>query len=471
MFQIQNHELRPQVTAHLAQTMSLLQMPATEIRQKIRTELANNPALEIVEDRRCPSCGRILSTPGPCPVCSQPYDNQLDEPIVFISSPEDFPVSFAKNGGQRSSNEISYDNLAPQVEDLPSYVLRQIAPEIEEDERLIAAHILNNLNEDGLLTIPLEEISQYYHVPLSRVSRVADIIKHADPAGVGASSPTEALLIQLSLLKEDTYVPRLAEEAIKKGMKDLSKHSYRKLAKELNTSYEHAQEIAEFIRANHNPYPGRAFWGDFRQPSNTQTQAYHQPDIILKEVENSPNRRLIVEIISPYRGTLRINPLFRQAQKQAPDEKSEAWAKDIENAGLLIKCLQQRNHTMEQLMIKLVTEQRSYILSGDPASMQPQTQAEMSEHLGVHESTVSRAVSDKSVQLPNRKIIPLKRFFDRSLPVRTTLLRLVENEDTPLTDTELVEELSLAGYNIARRTVAKYRAMEGILSSRLRQKV
>ena len=471
MFQIQNHELRPQVTAHLAQTMSLLQMPATEIRQKIRTELANNPALEIVEDRRCPSCGRIMSTPGPCPVCSQPYDNQLDEPIVFISSPEDFPGSFAKNGGQRGSNEVSYDNLAPQVEDLPSYVLRQIAPEIQEDERLIAAHILNNLNEDGLLTIPLEEISQYYHVPLARVSRVADIIKHAEPAGVGASSPTEALLIQLSLLKEDTNVPRLAEEAIQKGMKDLSKHSYRKLAKELNTSYEHAQEIAEFIRANLNPYPGRAFWGDFRQPSNAQTQAYHQPDIILKEVENSPTRRLIVEIISPYRGTLRINPLFRQAQKQAPDEKSEAWAKDIENAGLLIKCLQQRNHTMEQLMTKLVTEQRSYILSGDPASMEPQTQAEMSVHLGVHESTVSRAVSDKSVQLPNRKIIPLKRFFDRSLPVRTTLLRLVENEDTPLTDTELVEELSLAGYNIARRTVAKYRAMEGILSSRLRQKV
>jgi len=441
MFQIQNQTLRPQVTAHLAQTMSLLQMPATEIRQKIRTELANNPALEIVEDRRCPSCGRIISTPGPCPVCSQSYDNQLDEPIVFISSPEDFPGSYANKGGQRGSNEVSYDNLAPQVEDLPSYVLRQIAPEIREDERLIAAHILINLDEDGLLSVP------------------------------GASSPTEALLIQLSLLKEDTYVPRLVEEAIQKGMKDLSKHSYRKLAKVLNTSYEHAQEIAEFIRANLNPYPGRAFWGDFRQPSNPQTQAYHQPDIILKEVENSPQRRLIVEIISPYRGTLRINPLFRQAQKQAPDEKSEAWAKDIENAGLLIKCLQQRNHTMEQLMTKLVTEQRSYILSGDPASMQPQTQAEMSVHLGVHESTISRAVSDKSVQLPNRKIIPLKRFFDRSLPVRTTLLRLVENEDTPLTDTELVEELSLAGYNIARRTVAKYRAMEGILSSRLRQKV
>lgn len=472
MFQVQNQELRPQVTAHLAQTMSLLEMPATEIRQKIRAELANNPALEIVEERRCPTCGRTLSAPGPCPVCSQPYDTQLDEPIVFISSPDDFPGEYSSRRGEGSSSrEVSYDNLAPAVEDLPAYVLRQIAPEIEEDERLIAAHILNNLNEDGLLDIALEEISQFYHVPVSRVARVAEKIKHADPVGVGASSPQEALLIQLEVLREEVKVPYLAEEAIRIGLKDLSKHSYKNLARELNTSQEQAQDIAEFIRANLNPFPGRASWGDHRQPAENQTRAYHQPDIILKEVENSSNRRIMVEIISPFRGSLRISPIFKKALKQAPDDKSEAWAKDIESASLLIKCLQQRNHTMEQLMTELVTTQRSYILSGDPANLQPQTQAEMSEILEVHESTISRAVSEKSVQLPNRKIIPLKRFFDRSLPIRTVLLRLVENENTPLTDTELAEELSQVGYNIARRTVAKYRAMEGILSSRLRQKV
>lgn len=472
MFQIQNQELRPQVTAHLAQTMSLLGMPATEIRQKIRAELANNPALEIVEDRRCPTCGRALTAPGPCPVCSQPYDTQLDEPIVFISSPDDFQNHFNSRNSQGSStHEVSYDNLAPAVEDLPAYVLSQIAPEIEEDERLIAAHILNNLNEDGLLDIPLEEISQFYHVPVSRVSRVADKIKHADPVGVGASSPQEALLIQLEILAEEVKVPYLAEEAIRSGLKDLGKHSYRNLARELNTSLEQAQEIAEFIRANLNPFPGRTSWGNHRQPTENNTRAYHQPDIILKEVENSTTRRIMVEIISPFRGSLRISPIFKKALKQAPDDKSEAWAKDIESASLLIKCLQQRNHTMEQLMTELVKNQRNYILSGDPANLLPQTQAEMSEILDVHESTISRAVSEKSVQLPNRKIIPLKQFFDRSLPVRTVLLRLVENENTPLTDTELAEELSQAGYNIARRTVAKYRAMEGILSSRLRQQV
>lgn len=472
MFQIQNQELRPQVTAHLAQTMSLLEMPATEIRQKIRAELANNPALEIVEERRCPTCGRALTNPGPCPVCSQPFDTQQDEPIVFISSPDDFPGQFSsRRGNGPSSQDVSYDNLAPVVEDLPTYVLRQIAPEIEEDERLIAAHILNNLTEDGLLEIALEEISQFYHLPLSRITRVVEIIKHADPIGVGSSSPQEALLIQLEALREEVKVPYLAEEAIRKGLKDLSKHAYRNLARTLNTSYEQAQEIAEFIRANLNPFPGRASWGDHRQPVENNTLAYRQPDIILKEVENSPYRQIMVEIISPFRGFLRINPIFKHALKQAPEEKSEAWAKDLESASLLIKCLQQRNHTMEQLMTELVKTQREYILSGDPANLQPQTQAEMSEILEVHESTISRAVSEKSVQMPNRKIIPLKQFFDRSLPARTALLRLVENEHTPLTDTELAEELAKDGYNIARRTVAKYRAMEGILSSRLRQKV
>ena len=471
MFQYQNQELRPQVTAHLAQTMSLLQMTREEVLQKIQTELSNNPALEIVEERRCPNCGRALTSPGPCPVCSQPYDLYLDDPIVFISSPEDFPHVSGDRRTRGTPSDFAQDNFAPQVDDLPTYVLRQISPDIKEDERLIAAHILNNLDEDGLLTVPLSEISQFYHVPRSKVAGVAKTIQHAEPIGVGATSPKEALLIQLRLLEELTTIPPLTEKAIQEGMKDLSTHSYRKLAKTLHTTQEEAEKIGRFIRDNLNPYPARAFWGDHRQHSETPPQAYHRPDIILRVQENSPEQRIIVEIISPYRGTLRVNPLFRQAQKQAPADKGEAWSKDIDSASLLIKCLQQRNHTMEQLMTRLVKLQRDYILSGDPAQLQPQTQAEMSEELDVHESTISRAVSDKSVQLPNRKIIPLQKFFDRSLPVRTLLCRLVAKEEHPLTDSELAEELSSLGHEVARRTVAKYRSMEGILSSRMRAKV
>lgn len=470
MFQLQNQELRPQVTAHLAQTMSLLEMTADEIRQKIETELAGNPALEVIEERRCPNCGRTLTGPGPCPVCSQPYELAAEDPIVFISSQDDFPTMTGKERNRSlNSNGRNREYYAPQVDDLPTFVLRQISPELKEDERLIAAHILNNLDEDGLLTIPLDEISQFYHVPRSKVAGVAEIIRHAEPIGVGASSPKEALLIQLDSLRAVSRVPDLAEEAIHSGMEDMGKHSYRNLAKSLDASLEEAKEVAHFIRDNLNPYPARAFWGDYRQQGEIPPQAYHRPDIIIRVQENSPKKRLIVEIISPYRGTLRVNPLFRKVQKEAPQDKKEAWAKDLEGASLLIKCLQQRNHTMEQLMTVLVKGQRPFILSGDPAQLHPQTQAEMAELLDVHESTISRAVSDKSVQLPNNKIIPLQRFFDRSLPIRTILCRLVEDEETPLTDAELAEELKEKGYNIARRTVAKYRSMEGILSSRMRK--
>ena len=114
---------------------------------------------------------------------------------------------------------------------------------------------------------------------------------------------------------------------------------------------------------------------------------------------------LIVEIAMPFYGTLRVNPLFREALQQAPAEKSELWQEDLEQATLLVKCLQQRNHTIVRLMQRLVVIQREFILNGD-AYIKPITRADMAEELEVHESTMSRAVSDKAVQLPNRRIVP-----------------------------------------------------------------
>ena len=469
MFQIQGQTLRPQITAHLAQTMALLEMTRDEIQQKIETELANNPALEILEERRCPSCGRVLTAPGHCPVCSQSYDPYSEEPVVFVSSSEDFSFYPGTKLHNQSSDEYSSEGFVPQSIDLPTFVLQQIAPDLETDERPIAAHILNNLDEDGLLSIPLMEISILLHVPHSKTISVSKMIQETDPIGVGASSPQEALLTQLSVLEKLMPIPPLTYEVINTGMELLSKRCYEKLAKELNTSRIRIQEISKFIRDNLSPYPARTNWGDIRQGSGSSPLAYYHPDVIIHEQKNSPKARLVVEIISPYRGMLRVSPLFREALKQAPEEKSEAWKISLEQANLLIKCLQQRTNTMEQLMSTIATSQRQYLLTGDAANIRPMTQAEMALRLDVHESTVSRAVSAKSVQLPNNKIVPLKQFFDTSLPVRVTLKRIIENENKPLPDSELVEILAEKGYNVARRTVAKYRSIEGILSSRMRE--
>ncbi len=119
-------------------------------------------------------------------------------------------------------------------------------------------------------------------------------------------------------------------------------------------------------------------------------------------------------------------------------------------------------------MKRLVTIQRAFILHGD-AHLIPVTRAQLSVELQVHESTISRAVSGKAVQLPNRKIIPLSKWFDRSLNIRTALLKIIAEEKYPLSDTQIAERLEEQGHIIARRTVAKYRSIEGILPARLRQ--
>ena len=159
--------------------------------------------------------------------------------------------------------------------------------------------------------------------------------------------------------------------------------------------------------------------------------------------------------------------LFKRSLAQAPKEKAEEWQAALDQASLLVKCLQQRNHTLVRLMQRLVVLQRDFILNGD-AHLNPVTRARLATELEVHESTVSRAVSGKSLQLPNGRIIPLSKLFDRSLHIRTALRQIIAQERKPLSDTEISELLDKQGYQVARRTVAKYRTMEGILPARFR---
>jgi RNA polymerase sigma-54 factor len=462
LLQTQSHALRPLTTAHLAQTMTLLGLSTQELRQKIESELASNPALELIHDRRCPNCHRRLPATGPCPICSKPQLNAPDQPVVFISARSDF----RQYSGRASLEELPDEEWTAAEEDLPTYLLRQIAPELDQADRPLAAHLLTCLNDDGLLSVPLVEIARYQHVPLSRVESVLSLIQHADPIGVGSPTPQEALLVQLSLLAETRAIPALTERAIREGMDLLSRHAYLELGKLLGVSTSKAQMIARFISENLNPFPGRTHWGGVGQ-TQTNHQVYGSPDIVISHQNNNRTAPLIVEILSPISGTLRINSLFKRSLAQAPEDKLEEWQAALDQASLLVKCLQQRNHTLVRLMQRLVVLQREFILKGD-AYLKPVTRAHLSIELEVHESTVSRAVSGKSLQLPNGRIVPLSKLFDRSLHIRTALRQIVAQERKPLSDTEISELLHKQGYQVARRTVAKYRTMEGILPARFR---
>ncbi len=464
MFQLHYPSLRPLTTAHLAQTMSLLSLTAVELRQEIDQELSANPALELVEERRCPSCHRLLPGKSVCPVCSRPKDETSEEPVVFIS-PRDV---FTGSGGSVESGSEPDEPMAASVEELPEYVFRQIAPDLKPEDRPLAAHLLTSLDENGLLTTSLFELARYLHVTIGRLQSVQSLIQHADPLGVGSISVEEALLVQLEILKDRCPVAPLAERIIQEGMALLSRRQYEELARSLGSPLTQVKEAARFISENLNPYPARSGWGETHQTRPNAAEVYYQPDMIISRLNDRKDGPLMVEIIMPLSGTLRVNPLYKQAIHDSDSDRKDVLREDLDRASLFVKCIQQRNHTILRLMQRLVMLQREFILRGEKY-MRPVTRVSLARELDVHESTISRAVANKAVQIPNGKIVPLASFFDRSLNVRTVLREIIDDEARPMSDAELAEKLSERGYHVARRTVAKYRAMEGILPSGLRQ--
>jgi RNA polymerase sigma-54 factor len=254
-------------------------------------------------------------------------------------------------------------------------------------------------------------------------------------------------------------------------MESLSHRRFPDLARRLGIPVKHAKEIARFVTNNLNPFPGRAHWGEVSSARRNHLSGegvYYVPDIIISKLSEDLDSPLVVEIAMPVPGTLRVNPMFRESIQHAPQEKFEEWKADLEQASLLVKCIQQRNHTMVRMLQLLTVVQRNFILHGDE-QLQPLTRAALAETLSLHESTISRAVADKAVQLPNGHITPLSKFFDRSLHIRSVLKQIIEKESKPLSDAALAKLLSQQGHCVARRTVAKYRSMEGILPAHLRR--
>jgi RNA polymerase sigma-54 factor len=462
MLQIQDHSLRPLTTAHLAQTMSLLSLSNLELRDKVLAELAENPALELLEERVCPGCHRKLAADAPCPVCS--LQTGADQPIVFLS-PRDASSTRGTSGANGEQPE--QDLAAP--EDLALNLLQQLASDLLPADRYLAAYVLSSLDEDGFLQDPPAIIARTTRSDMTQVQRVLTLISHADPPGLATSGPRDALLVQLDLFDPDNDLTQLARRILTEAFSELGRREFDRIAHKLDVSVKKVRQAAAFIQENLNPYPARAFWGSGRQPQEADPNVYHTPDIQVSNNAANGNTQLVVEIFAPVSGWLRVNPLFRQAMTETTEDVSDEWSRHIERASLFVKCMQQRNNTMRRLMELLTAEQRDFILHGD-RHLKPMTRARLAEKIGVHESTISRAVAHKSIGLPDGRIIPLNRFFDRSLSVRDRIREIIDDEPKPLTDDEIVDLLDRDGVQVARRTVAKYRAIEGILPARLRHR-
>ena len=466
MLQVQSQRQVPLTTAHLAQTMSLLVLAHHELAERVAQELNENPALELLEDRVCPTCQRRLAHPGPCPICS--LQNGDEGPIVFTSPRDSYRAGSRGSGSATTWDDDLPDREPVAPEDLAVHVLQQLASELEEGDRPLAAYLLASLDDDGFLQDPPVILARATRASLSQIERVVSHISHVDPPGLATQGPREALLAQLDLAEHSPTV-RLARRMLTETFEAVGHRSFDRIAEAFEVRESDVRRAFSYIQDNLNPYPARAFWGAGQRPAEAgNPNVYHQPDVQISLNPNDPNGSLMVEIFAPTSGWLQVSPAFRAALNGG--EVPEEWKEQFDRASLFVKCIQQRNHTMQQLMRVLVKTQREFILEGD-RQLIPMTRAEIADFIGVHESTVSRAVSDKSVALPDQRIIPLSRFFDRSLPARDCIKEIVGRERSPLTDDEIADRLTRSyGIDIARRTVAKYRSMEGILPARLRGK-
>lgn len=400
---------RPQTTASLTQTMSLLHLTSDELRQAIEHELSNNPALTLTSAPRCPACGKKTTRPGPCPLCSARPNAQT---IVFSAPAADFQ----ENAPSRQ-RETYNSREAPEATEnisLAAHLLGQIAAELAREDRPIAAHLLTALDEDGLLTIAPSEVAAYFHIPMLRVERVRQLIQRGEPLGCASTSAREAISIQLDILAETLEIPPAAHACLE-HFELLARRNFSEIAQKSGFTVDEIEEAAQFIGLNLNPFPARAWWGT-QSGSGDPQPVFRNPDVILRWLD-SAGATLVVELSLPFAGRLRLNPLFKQARAE---DESGAFDEAIERARLLIKSLRQRQTALEMLMARLASLQRAFIQHGT-GRLIPVTRAQIATDLGFHESTISRAVAGKQVQLPDGHIIPLARFFERNLSARTAL--------------------------------------------------
>ncbi len=436
---------------------NMLILSTLELQQMIQQELEENPALELMESEEalCQRCGRALSGPT-CMYCLQ------EDMRVMESEREDYTLML-------EDDEFDPLMLVATPPTLSENLFRDLHASLPRDDHFIADYLVGSLDEQGYLDTTVDEVAATLGIEVERVERVLAKLQEVAPVGVGARDVPECLLLQLRRLEGEDIRHPYVERIIKEHWRDLGEHRYGAIAQALSVPYEIVVEARDFIRQYLRPYPLDRIGSDGAvNPSQTP---YLTPDVVIREEEG----KLVAEVIESQRYFLRLSPLYQELSRQpsrgddapvTPEEKDHL-TQFVGRAQLFLTNLRQRRETIRRIAEFLIGRQEPFLRRG-VRFLAPLTRAEVAGAIGVHESTVSRATANKHVQIPSHEVIPFSHFFTASLSVKDVLLELINQEQRPLTDQELVEMLRERGFDVARRTVAKYRNQLGILASTLR---
>ncbi len=437
---------RPEARPQTVLASKILQLNSLELGRAIAQELAEDPALELVEGGRCQVCGALFSGER-CPLCARGDDRYLEKSRERRASEEGYGEAW-----DPLSQVSSPTSLA-------DYLLMQMRARLKPQELAAAEYLVESLDDHGLLSTDLEELARLAGSSLKQMERLLTILQEQEPIGIGARSVKECLLIQLRYLEEEGRSQPWVREIIERHWEDLGRGQFEEIAEALGITTEEVVEALEFIRDNLNPYPAQAYHPSDRSP-------YIRPDIIIQAQEGG----FIIEIPEEERYRFRVNPLYEEllAQRATREEEREHLREYVARARLFISSFEQRWKTLRHIMTTLIEEQKGFLERG-VKDLKPLTRAELAQSLGLHESTISRAVAQKYAQIPQGQIVPLADFFDASLPAKDLIKRLISQEEKPLSDGQIAKELTRRGLPLARRTVAKYRGALGIVPANLRR--
>jgi RNA polymerase sigma-54 factor len=476
----------------LQQSLALLQAPTLELKALVEQELQQNPVLEETQmtETELQERDPERETPSEAADPTEPPADLNFDPATEKNSNEpvdDFQVEFERlvqldqewrdhfsqtNVPNRLSSEdeekrqFMFDSLVAGTS-LQEMLLEQVRESsVPETEWPIAEMIIGNVDDYGYIKASIEELSAGTGLPAEKVLEVLKAIQSFDPPGVGARDLRECMLLQLERSgQQDTLEYRIVRDF----MEALGKRRIPEIAKGTGVEVDEVQDALENI-ARLEPRPGRAFL-----PDNDQ---YVLPEVFVQR----SGEEFVVTTNNEHIPHLRISNTYKDLMSQGENsgEVRNYIREKIRAGKFLIKSLHQRQQTISNIAKEIVKRQHDFMAKG-VAHLKPLTMVQVAEVVGVHETTVSRAVSGKYMDTP-QGIFEMKYFFTAGIQtesgagmsntsVKDMISDIFKREDTakPLSDQEVVKMLKEKGIVIARRTVAKYRTELNILPSNLRK--
>jgi len=451
------------------QTIKLLELPYLELEQKIQKEIEENPVLEDPVEEENEETGQERKKLS----LSEVKDDNIPSYKLYVNN--------------RGRDEKPQYNTFSVKESLYQSLLSQLGlRRIDQRRRTLASFIVGSMDSSGYLTRPLESLVNDVYLRLgieTDEKELEDIlvndIQQLDPVGVGARNTRECLLIQLKAKENRTPAVEHAQQILQGYYEEFTRKHFEKIMSKLSITEDEVKDAYDVIRKL-NLHPG----GQVDDSYTDQTMQI-VPDFLL---ENEDGKLVVtlpkfnipkIKVSKDYEKYMEKKPGSTKAEKEA----SSFVKTKYDSAKWFLEAINRRQDTMQRTMDAIVNFQKEYFLDGDDTKLKPMVLRNIAEITGLDISTVSRVVSSKYVQTPFG-IYPLKHFFSEGMvngsgeevstrEIKKILKDSVDNEDKsqPLTDEELVDLLTKKGYQISRRTIAKYRSQLDIPIARMRREI